>query len=121
MILFWQALMLTMAWLPASLAVRVVGVAIGFGLVAALKRTRLRGPAVTVGEAVNLGSLVLAAALPILVALAGLGLAIYLMVTAEHNASASAVLLGAILTAVLTPIYLFVVVFTTDQSPRDLV
>ncbi|WP_232667422.1 hypothetical protein [Pseudonocardia sp. TRM90224] len=116
---FWPALMWTMAWLPASVIVRVAGLALGFGLVAALKRTRLRRPAIAVGEAVNVGSLVLAAGLPVVVALAGLGLAIYLLVTENPMASATAVLIGAIATAVITPFYLFIMVFTADQSPRD--
>ena len=116
---FWTALMLLMAWLPAGVATRVVGLVAGFGVVTGLKNTRLRRPSIAVGEAVNLCSLVLAVLRPILAALGRLIVGIYWIASLTRGAAGSALVVGSIATAVIAPIYLYAMVFSVDQTPRD--
>lgn len=116
---FWGALLWLMVWLPAGVGVRVVGLVAGFGIVALLKNTRLRRPAVAVGEAINLCSLVLTALLPIVAALGGLIVGIVWATSSTHGSGGPGLIVGAIATAVLAPLYLFVLVFSADRSPRD--
>lgn len=116
---FWGALLWLMVWLPAGVAVRVVGLALGFGLVALLKATPLRRPAIAVGEAVNLCSLVLAGLLPIVAGLGGLIVGIVRVSSASHGSGGAGLIVGAVVTAVLAPLFLYLLVFSADRSPRD--
>jgi hypothetical protein len=117
---FWAGLLMALCWLPVGIAVRVVGLGVGFGVVALLKGSRLRRPAFAVGQAVDVCSAVSAAALSVLSLLAGLILGVYRMGWTPEVASGAGLLVGSLLTVVLAPIFLCILAFTTDLSPRDL-
>ena len=116
---FWSGLLLAVAWLPMGIVVRLVGVVVGFGLVTRLRATAVRRTAIAVGEAVNVGTVAVAAALPVLSVVAGLLVGGYRVVLTAYVASGAGLLTGAVLSAVITPVYLLVVAYTTDQTPRD--
>ncbi|MBJ8339504.1 hypothetical protein JGU71_11460 [Antrihabitans sp. YC3-6] len=113
---FSPGLLQTLCLLPVGIGVRIVGIVVGFGLVAMFERTRMRGPAMVVGDAVSTCSLFLAL-LPVLAVPAGLALGGYRVLFAEG--ASTGLLLGSLGNAVLLVPYVLIVLFSADQEPSD--
>lgn len=113
---FSPGLLQTLCLLPVGIGVRVVGLVVGFGLVAMFKQTRVRRSAMAVGDAVSNVSMLLAL-LPVLAVPAGLALGGYRVLFTEG--AGTGLLLGSLVNAVLLVPYLFIVLFSGDQAPSD--
>ncbi|WP_340538095.1 hypothetical protein [Nocardioides sp. GXZ039] len=111
-------LALVLAWVPLSLAIRFAGLKLGFAIARRYGDSSRGATAVAAGEAVNTGSFILAAALPLLGLPTALVVGIMRLADSEQ-ASGLGLLSGVAISLPLAVLFLFVGVFTFDQTPRD--